>query len=435
MTRPAATLWQRTALLVVFIATVSFVLIMSMITWYRVNLIRHEGVVLVRGYVAMTRTALATMSPEAYAAALAKAQAHNPDTAVALVRNPPGANGKAPWLPAMQALIADLKTEWGADAVRLTPLQHQQLLVHVQGDWWLQIEAAPLGGHWPWGLLLALPAGTLLFSIGLGWFVGHLVRPLQGMEAAAASFAAGGNPVLPAEGPLEIRRLAERLGSMMADIRHHEAERRTMLAGLPHDLRAPLTRVRLRVALLNPEAAASFNNDLQAIEHITAQFIDYLRGLEPDSTNRETFNLGELLQAIADSYASAGKPLQLSMPATPVLVSGHALMLRRVVDNLVSNAFHHGQPPVHISLVADAGKQQLVIEDAGPGIPADKRELVRRPFEQLDSERSHNGQVGLGLAVVDRIMASHGASLSLGDSALGGLRVVINLDALLVSKH
>jgi two-component system osmolarity sensor histidine kinase EnvZ len=157
------------------------------------------------------------------------------------------------------------------------------------------------------------------------------VRPLLVLEQEVVAFAQGKNPqpLTTSHGTIEIRRLADSIHHMMSDLRSHEQERRTMLAGLPHDIRAPLTRLRLRLALLDDTDIFAFEQDIRAIEHIADQFIGYLRGLDAQSLKTEYFNLNELLGELVLVYQQTGQALHCVLVDEPIFVVADALMLRR----------------------------------------------------------------------------------------------------------
>lgn len=427
-------LWGRTAALVAVIVLLTQAMTLALLAHIRMNVIRQQGLELAGAYRVMGRSALSAMTPEQLAAQLKRQSVFQfgPDhPAIRLLHRPPvqTLDPRAASI-GVTLLYFHLRGEWGDDQVAVSLPPESALLIRLRDDWWLQILTIPnddfalLAGSLPWLVL-----GLTLLSALIGWYVAHLARPLLALEASVAEFARGGEPpATPAEGgPEEVRQLSASIHGMMRDLRNHERDRRTMLAGLPHDLRAPLTRLRLRLALMDETQTAPMASDLRAIEHIAEQFIGYLRGVEGGGLKAELFSLSELAAQVAEGYTQTGRPVLLSLEGDPVYVRADPLMLRRVLENLLQNAFHHGAPPVRLSVGRTARGAELVVEDGGRGIPPDQRERAMQPFEQLGAGRGSQGQVGLGLAVVRQILQAHGLSAELESSAAGGLRVRIAL--------
>jgi len=428
-------LWLQTALMVLAVVVITQVLTLSLLGHFRMQIVRQQGIELARGYLIMAHSALQSMSPEELSRRLQQQAQLLPvgqtQPAVKLVYQPSSqvqGIGDAP--VGVTLLYRHLQQEWGINNVKISAAPHSALLIRVQGDWWLQMltitnsQRSIITDILPW-----LNVGLLLLAGIIALFVRHLVRPLLVLEQEVVAFAQGKNPepLTTTHGTIEIRRLADSIHHMMADLRSHEQERRTMLAGLPHDIRAPLTRLRLRLALLDDTDVVAFEQDIRSIEHIADQFIGYLRGLDSNSLKKEHFNLNELLSELVTACRHSGKSIALSLPDEPVFVLADALMLRRAVDNLIQNALHHGAEPVRLNLRNNV----LTVEDSGQGIPAHLRDQALEPFAQLASERGNRGQVGLGLAVVKQILAAHQLEMCLGDSELGGLKIDIPLKMIL----
>lgn len=432
-------LWGRTALLVAVIVLLTEAMTLALLAHTRMHVIRQQGLELAGAYLVMGRSALAVMPPEQLARELLEQSSRHfggqGQPAMRLRHRPPMQPADARTASIGVTLLYNhLRGEWGDDRVAVSMPPESDLLIRLQDDWWLQLLTVPnddlslLTGSIPWLLLVVAVLSALI-----GWFVLHLARPLLTLEKTVAAFARGGEPpsAPPSGGPLEVHRLAARIHDMMHDLREHERERRTMLAGLPHDIRAPLTRLRLRLALLGDSGTAAMEQDIRAIEHIAEQFIGYLRGLDHEALQPELFSLSEMAAQVAEGYSQTGRPVQLALGPAPVYVRADALMMRRLLENLLQNAFHHGAQPVRLGLETEGEAVRLVVEDGGRGIPADRREQAQRPFTQLAGGRGSQGQVGLGLAVVRQILLAHGLSAVLADSELGGLKVVIDLGPVL----
>lgn len=429
-------LWRQTALMVLIVVVITQVLSLSLLAHFRMQIVKQQGIELARGYVLMVRSALTVMSPEQLAQRLIEqkqqASTHN-QASIKLVYQPQAQASDANMPVGILLLYHHLQQEWGNDNVQIVAKPQTALLIRVQGDWWLQMlttNNTTVSLFTP--IFIWLNIGLLLLAGIIVVFVRHLVRPLLQLEQEVAFFAEGKDveQALSLQSrTIEIARLANSIHQMMHSLRSHEQERRTMLAGLPHDIRAPLTRLKLRLALLENSDSSAFEQDIRAIEHIADQFIGYLRGLDAQHLKLEYFNLNELLGELVSGYQQTGHNLQSLLIDEPIFVQADALMLRRAVDNLIQNALHHGAEPIRVSLTT----QHLIIEDSGAGIAPQLRDKACQPFSQLESERGNQGQVGLGLAVVKQILSAHDINMTLADSDLGGLKVNMDLTKIIDS--
>ena len=295
---------------------------------------------------------------------------------------------------------------------------------------WLLLPAArfeqpPL----PWGALAALAAivGVVLGLSAL--YVLGITRPLRHLNEATAALGAGTRTPVSPSGPKELRTLAGTFNRMLERLEASERERRVMLAGLPHDLRAPLSRMKVRVEMLEDrDVQSGFRRDVEDVEHIAEQFVQYLRGLDPAGMRRDSIDLAALAQERASRYSALGKDVR---PAgEPQSVTADRDALARALDNLIDNALSHGAPPVEIETRSEGRNALLIVRDRGPGIPEADRVRVLEPFTQLDPGRGTKGNVGLGLAIVQAIAQAHGGRLELAAGPAGGLEARILLPAI-----
>ncbi|MGF1610174.1 MAG: ATP-binding protein [Kiloniellales bacterium] len=268
-------------------------------------------------------------------------------------------------------------------------------------------------------------SSIVLFGVAT-LFMRNQVRPIWRLAQAAENFGKGRDvPDFKPEGADEVRQAAGAFLQMRERIRRTIAQRTEMLAGVSHDLRTPLTRMKLQLAMLGdtPEAA-SLASDVAEMERMVEGYLTFARG-EGAELPRPT-DLGALLHEVVD---------QLSHDETPVdLHSEDALVLplrpsgmRRSLTNLVANAQRHGS-----QVAIRAGRRgrliEITIDDDGPGIPADKREEVFKPFFRLDQSRNpETGGTGLGLTIARDVVRSHGGDILLEDAPGGGLRARVRL--------
>jgi two-component system osmolarity sensor histidine kinase EnvZ len=267
---------------------------------------------------------------------------------------------------------------------------------------------------------------VLLLAAGFSW---HITRPLTRLAEAADKLAAGQPQRVEPSGPHETRVLGQRFNAMLDALQESESVRRTLLAGLPHDLKAPLSRMWLRIEMADDAVLKEgLRKDLQDMQHMVDQFIGFVRGTDPAGYRYAPVPLVEWLTERVQGWQGAGTPVQLTISHDAAMtIRGDAVALARLLDNLIANALHHGAPPVEVSLTERDGAALLGVSDHGSGIPAERRAEALRPFARLDDARTRSGNVGLGLALADAITRAHGGTLSLGQAAGGGLCVEVSL--------
>jgi len=280
---------------------------------------------------------------------------------------------------------------------------------------WLFTPLDPQRGRAPDPLLLglALLAGSISSSLLYLWW--EVQRPLQQLEQALAQVGNTAQALpspLPAAGSGAVRRLTARFKAMVQRLEANERDRTTMLAGIAHDLKSPLTRLRLRLAGHGEQQRAEA--DLDALERITGQFLLFAGGGDAEAAVQLPLDqwLAELSAAI--------EPDQLQLDLEPLEACVQPTALGRAVGNLIDNAFSHGQPPLRLVLRRE-GPDGFRIEvwDRGPGISAEAWPQALQPFQRLDRARGGSGHCGLGLAIAARVAASHGGQLECRRSADG----------------
>jgi two-component system osmolarity sensor histidine kinase EnvZ len=272
-------------------------------------------------------------------------------------------------------------------------------------------------------LVWLIGSAALLFGIA-ALFLRTQVRGIRRLAAAAESFGMGrdAGPIRP-EGAIEVRRAAAAFNRMQERVRRFLAQRTTMLAGVSHDLRTPLTRLRLALAMLPETPAgelAAMEGDIAEMEKLIAIYLAFARG--EGSEQAAPTDLSLLLEDITIAARRAGALIESDVPENLTLTLRPEAM-RRALTNLIDNASRHAR---HIWLSAGPGARnmRIIIDDDGPGIPAARRETLFRPFETADP-----GGTGLGLAIARDIIGAHGGDIVLQDRPGGGLRVVIELPA------
>ena len=277
-----------------------------------------------------------------------------------------------------------------------------------------------LGLQWVgWG------AGLLVLALAGAWLIAsNLARPLAALTRAAERIGRGEpHQPLGEAGPRELKTLAAAFNRMARDLDSMERERAMVLAGISHDLRTPLSRMRLAIEMsgaTKEEMRGDFDAivaDIEEIDAIIGQFLDFARGVNED---KKAEDLGALLEDIADHYTRLGKKIAIRKEnIAPFRFARMAV--RRAVSNLVDNALRHAAEPIEIELRKSSNGVVIEVRDHGPGIPAAETERLKRPFTRLDAARSGRGGAGLGLAIVERIARAHDGGLELLPRDGGGL--------------
>jgi two-component system osmolarity sensor histidine kinase EnvZ len=272
---------------------------------------------------------------------------------------------------------------------------------------------------------------VLILALGGAYFIVSLInRPLRELTRAAGQMGRGATPQPVSErGPSETGTLAQAFNQMAADLKRLDDERVLLLAGVSHDLRTPLSRIRLGLEMMDDKGDAELKSGLvQDIEDIDAsigQFLDFARLRDAEEAIHDS-DLNGLVENAVARYARAGKPVRVQPGAVPPIPLRPRAM-QRLVGNLIDNALRHGSGvDVEVVTGAEGGQVFLEVLDRGPGIPADAAERMLQPFTRLDSARSGSG-TGLGLAIVDRITRMHGGTVKLLARDGGGLRARVEL--------
>ncbi|MBN8442990.1 MAG: HAMP domain-containing protein [Dechloromonas sp.] len=277
---------------------------------------------------------------------------------------------------------------------------------------------------------LAWGAAALIVALaGAYLIVSRISKPLRNLTRAALMVGSGRTPPPQEEsGPQEVAVVARAFNRMAGELARTDADRALILAGVSHDLRTPLARLRLGVELSGApgDEVQAMVADIEEMDRIIGQFLDFGRG-EPQEPMRE-LDLAALAHEITAPYKLRGIDLTLSSPAT-LIVNAQALPLRRAITNLLDNALRYAGEDKPLDMrVFVAGKEAAIeVADRGPGIPVDQVERIRQPFTRLEEARSDTKGAGLGLAIVDRVMRAHNGRLELLAREGGGLRAILFL--------
>jgi len=265
-------------------------------------------------------------------------------------------------------------------------------------------------------------SGALLLGVAF-LFLRNQVRPISRLATAAENFGKGiDEPDFKPAGAREVRRAALAFIQMRDRIYRHIHQRTEMLAGVSHDLRTPLTRMKLELALMDAEDSSveALKSDVEEMIRMLEEYLEFARGQRSETATPT--NLNELLDHVTADMVRQGLKVELDADRD-LSATVRAQAIRRAVINLLDNATTYGK---HVRMTArDVGPQiEITIDDDGPGIPPHLREEAFRPFRRLDDARNQDagGGVGLGLSIARDIARAHGGDIMLSDSPAGGLR-------------
>lgn len=279
-------------------------------------------------------------------------------------------------------------------------------------------------------LLVWMVSAAIVLLLVAVIFLRNQVRPIRQLADAAEAFGKGQPaPPFKPKGAEEIRRASVAFHQMRGRIERQINQRTMMLSGVSHDLRTPLTRMRLALEMAgdDPEAVA-LKSDVDEMERMVDGFLAFARGEEGEKTTR--IDLLEVVEGLVETESALGRDIQLCT----VLINQdfHALLrpdaIRRCIQNLIGNALKYGNA-VQVTLEAFEARLCVTVEDDGPGIPEDQREEAFKPFQRLDPARNMDsgGGSGLGLSIALDAARAHGGDIILGQSEMGGLKASLIL--------
>jgi two-component system osmolarity sensor histidine kinase EnvZ len=306
-----------------------------------------------------------------------------------------------------------------------------------EGDYWLALPRERIDRVFPlswlgWGV------AALLLSLAGAWLiVFRITRPLKALQQAARKVGAGETPArLDESGPTELATVAHAFNQMSTDLAQIDQDRALILAGISHDLRTPLTRLRMGIEMAGDDGLREgMTADVEEMDKTIGQFLDFARSEGGEAP--QDVDVAALLLDIATQYRRRGFKVDLVAPAAPVLAPPAVARpvrpqaLRRAISNLIDNALRYAgsESLVELALGGAGGEFSIEVLDRGPGIPADEVERMKRPFARLEAARTNTAGAGLGLAIVDRVARSHNGRLELLPREGGGLLARLALPA------
>jgi two-component system, OmpR family, osmolarity sensor histidine kinase EnvZ len=303
------------------------------------------------------------------------------------------------------------------------PGRVEVLIKTPRGPLWLSIDRGRLSASNPHQLLVVMLFTSVLMTLIAYGFLRNQLRPITQLADAAAALGKGQTTRYKPRGALEVRAAGKAFLDMRGRIERQIEQRTMMLSGISHDLRTPLTRLRLGLSMLpEDEDTAALLGDVCDMERLIDGFLAFARG---DATEEaELVKPSDLIKRIVDNAVRAGHPVTIGRSEGQGEVILRPAAVTRALENLIGNGIRFGTH-VRVGFTLTARSLRIVVEDDGPGIPQAQRDEAMVPFERLDSARNPNrgGGVGLGLAITQDIAQSHGGKLILSQSEdLGGLK-------------
>ncbi len=336
--------------------------------------------------------------------------------------------------PFVREVASELKRQLGPDTrVTLSRNGSAGLWVSFSIDtdaYWVYLPRSRIERNEPlrwlgWGALV------LILALGGAYFIVSLInRPLRELTRAAGQMGRGATPQPVTEkGPSEIGTLAQAFNQMAADLKRLDDERVLLLAGVSHDLRTPLARIRLGLEMMDDKGDTELKSGLvQDIEELDAsigQFLDFARLRDAEDAIQDS-DLNALVAGVVARYVRSGKAV-CAQPGTVPPIALRLRAMQRLLGNLIDNALRYaGAAEVEVVTGTHGAGVFLEVRDRGPGIPEHAVERMLQPFTRLDTARGGSG-TGLGLAIVDRIAHMHGGAVRLLPRDGGGLRARVEL--------
>ncbi|MBK9160542.1 MAG: HAMP domain-containing protein [Nitrosomonadales bacterium] len=334
--------------------------------------------------------------------------------------------------PELRRMMEEVRERLG-DGTRFAAVRNGEAALWVsfhigEDEFWLALPRERIE-HPVSQMLLTWAGIVLLLALAGAYLIARQVaQPLKRIVRAAQQTGRGEMPEpLPERGAQEIVTLSRAFNQMSADLTANERERALVLAGISHDLRTPLARVRLAAELSADESLREgLSADVEQMDAVIRQFLDYAR-LDENEAVAPT-DVSALIREVAQRFRTQAVSLTLELP--PLLQQNiRPLLFKRALANLLDNAVKYGGGEITVRFAREQDTLVLSVMDRGTGIPDAQRETAKRPFVRLDVARGDAGGAGLGLAIVERAARLHGGTFGLHDRDGGGLEARLILSA------
>ena len=295
----------------------------------------------------------------------------------------------------------------------------------------LQFDRARVSASNPHQLIVNMVVFGAFFTLIAFMYLRNQLRPITRLAVAAEAFGRGQTVPYTASGAIEVKAAGNAFLEMRNRIERHIEQRTMILSGVSHDLRTPLTRLKLGISLLDSDDKEPLERDLEEMRLMLDEFLTFAKAQDNEQSNFELLTVSSILDSLKDDYQRSNAKLQVANNITTGSYFMRPSLIRRALDNIIGNALRYGTL-ANLKVTVDNDYINFIVEDDGPGIPAEMRPEALKPFSRLDPARNQDKGmgVGLGLPIASDIAQAHGGSLRLLKSdKYGGLRAEFKIAA------
>ena len=298
------------------------------------------------------------------------------------------------------------------------------LLAKGEGNYILSFSRKRVSASNPHQLIVNMLIFGSVFTLIAFIYLRNQLRPITRLANAAEAFGLGQSVQYRPSGAVEVRAAGEAFLDMRARIERHIEQRTLLLSGVSHDLRTPLTRLRLGLSMLEVEEKVDLEKDVTEMQALIDEFLSFARNQADTGSNTEQADIWEIVDDVVKNISRNSGRVSFVKPYQPLFLELRPLAIRRALENLIGNGLRYANK-VSVSASVYKTEVHVTVEDDGPGIPDEQIEEALKPFSRLDPARNQNrgSGVGLGLPIVADVAYAHGGKLELSKSvALGGLK-------------
>ena len=295
----------------------------------------------------------------------------------------------------------------------------------------LQFDRARVSASNPHQLIVNMVVFGAFFTLIAFMYLRNQLRPITHLALAAEAFGRGQTVPYTASGAIEVKAAGNAFLEMRNRIERHIEQRTMILSGVSHDLRTPLTRLKLGISLLDSDDKEPLERDVEEMRLMLDEFLTFAKAQDNEQSNFELLKVSSILDSLKDDYQRSNAKLQVANNITTGSYFMRPSLIRRALDNIIGNALRYGTL-ANLKVTIDNEYINFIVEDDGPGIPAEMRPEALKPFSRLDPARNQDKGmgVGLGLPIASDIAQAHGGSLRLLKSdKYGGLRAEFKIAA------
>ena len=295
----------------------------------------------------------------------------------------------------------------------------------------LQFDRARVSASNPHQLIVNMVVFGAFFTLIAFMYLRNQLRPITRLAVAAEAFGRGQTVPYTASGAIEVKAAGNAFLEMRNRIERHIEQRTMILSGVSHDLRTPLTRLKLGISLLDSDDKEPLERDVEEMRLMLDEFLTFAKAQDNEQSNFELLTVSSIIDSLKDDYQRSNAKLKVANNITTGSYFMRPSLIRRALDNIIGNALRYGTL-ANLKVTIDNEYINFIVEDDGPGIPAEMRPEALKPFSRLDPARNQDKGmgVGLGLPIASDIAQAHGGSLRLLKSdKYGGLRAEFKIAA------